>query len=286
MYRFKNRFLCQGILAIALVIYFVFVYQSDVHADVGAKPSITLTVTGATEDYYVALLSNRSEVNGENSALVLEHVNETSVEAYLENFRNDGWYFFQSPVGKNIQRSNTTNQYHFSYMVPNPFRVIVIGSDGSVYLSEELGQKEYNADCTYDIATGSLTEQRTGKVLERFLYTMVCLVFTLILELAIFRTYKYPFSKRNICCVLLINILTNVPYNYLVLYKLTGLGIMVTWIWAEILIALMEGLFYSFTLRDREGNIIPGRNFRYAVAANAFSAVMGAFCILCFMSGS
>ena len=81
---------------------FVITFAADAHADMGAKPSITLTVINGPKSYYVALLTDIRNKQGDNSELKLDTVDSDSVRAYLEDFQYDGCDFFQSPVGSNI----------------------------------------------------------------------------------------------------------------------------------------------------------------------------------------
>ena len=265
----------KALFILTLALFIISVNVSNVHADTGAKPSITLRVENAPQDYYVALLDNWLGKDGQNSELKLDEVNDETVKAYLESFIYDGWYMFDNPVGKNIRRSNPENEYDFGYMVPDPFRVIVISTDGTVYISEVLDQKEFNADCTYDVATGTLTEERGAKVARRIIYIAICYILTLCFELIVLVLFKYPLNLRNIICFLLINTLTNIPFNCYIMNSTAGLPVIVMGFFLEILIILVEGFFYAFTLRDAEGNMRFGKSFLYGVVANIFSEVMG-----------
>ena len=73
----KNLDLWNNMLKYSVyILTFVFIFiisDTTVRADMGPKPSITLTVTNAEEygDYYVALLEKRDGVLDENSKLKL-----------------------------------------------------------------------------------------------------------------------------------------------------------------------------------------------------------------------
>ena len=197
--------------AILLFIFFFGINMTIARADMGAKPSITLKVVNGPDDYYVALLEKWRGVEGQgNSELKLEEVNDASVQEYLTTFVNNGWSCAVLPFNgkpqlgndehdEDFYRANETGEYYFSYQVPDPFRVIVIGTDGNVYLSNELNQEEYNSKCTYDVAAGTLTEEIDKfKGIKNAGYVALCLIVTLISELIILMLFRYPLSRENL----------------------------------------------------------------------------------------
>ncbi|MBR3736691.1 MAG: hypothetical protein IKQ27_08315 [Lachnospiraceae bacterium] len=263
------------IFAFAFILYGLLFCGSRARADMGPKPSISLTVVNAPQDYYIALLWHGNA--GDNSELKLETVDEESIMKYLEDFCWNGWRYFRSPVGYNYYCSNAAGSYGFSYMVPDPFRVIIIDSDGVVYISDELDQEEYNASCTLDVSTGSLTENRTDKVLGRILYVVSCYLITLGVEYLIFKLFKYPVTKRNIAGFLIVNTITNLSLSCgtIILGPSAGLVMVFFGPVIEAAIMLIEGIVYAITLRDKDGQKRTGRAFLYSLVANLLSAVMG-----------
>ena len=238
----------------------------------------------APESYYVALLANWATpeergVPNVNSELKLDDVNDESVVEYLKGFLYDGWFYHETPVGDSYYRSNVEDRYIFDYSVPNPFKVIIIDADGEVYISDVLGQEEFNATCVYDMATGTLVENRTNQVLGRISYVAGCYVITLVVEGIILKLFRYPFTKRNVFSFLFINTVTNIPLNhYLVYGSLSGIAaaffILFFWPLIEVAIMLIEGAFYAYMLRDRDGKNRVTRGFVYSLVANIASATM------------
>ena len=141
------------VLSIHLIFYFILSISQDVNADMGAKPSISITIENGPDEYFVALLEKRNygiENTVETSTDVkVENVTEESVYNFLKSFRYDGYVFFESPVGSNVKKSdkneNPAEIYHFTYMVPSDFRVILIDTDGNLYLSESHTKMEFKA---------------------------------------------------------------------------------------------------------------------------------------------
>ena len=275
----KDKTMLKIFFAITFVFYSIFVCIIPVRADMGPKPSIDLTVVNAPESYYVALLTNWATpeergVPNVNSKLKLEDVNDESVKDYLEGFLYYGW--FCERIRGDCYRSNAEGCYHFGYSVPNPFKVIIIDADGDVHISDVLYQKEYNAECTLDVVTGSLTENRDNKVRGRIIAVVLCYIFTLGIEGIVLKLFRYPLTKRNEFSFLFINTVTNISLScYLISHAPLG-GILLLFVlqYAEVLIILIEGAFYAVMLRDKSGKVRVLRGFVYSLVANLASAIM------------
>ena len=256
----------------------IFVLSSTcVRADMGPKPSITLTVTNAEEygDYYVALLEKRDGVLDENSKLKLDkEVNEENVEEYLKAFRYDGWCFHKTPVGGYLFEKNEDGIYDFIYMVPNPFRVVLIDRDGNVHVSDEITKKEYNAKCTYDVMSGEVTEQSGDKAKGRIGYIAICYIFTLIIEFVFLLIFGYPLIKKNVISFIIANTLTNLIYSCFLISGPISLPVLFLSFVLEILIIIIEAVVYIIVLENREGKHPRIRSFFYALTANIVSSFM------------
>ncbi len=265
------------VLFIAVTVFYLLIaFGSSVKADMGPKPSIKLTVVNASDDYYVALLDCYPNEDRTNSELKLDNVTDESVNAYLEEFVYDRWHFFQSPVGNNVFHSTEEGVYDFTYSVPNPFRVVLISADGTVKVSEEFTKEEYNAVCTYDAASGKITEYRTNRIARRVIYTAICYILTILIELGVLAAFGYPFNKFNIICFFMINTITNIPYNIVIAnMSKGGIALIVFSFLMECLIFVVEALFYLFTIKYKDGTVHHKRNLFYSIAANAASAAFG-----------
>lgn len=274
--------------AFALIVTIVFLglLPQTVHADTGPKPSIDLEVTGAPDDYYIALLGKKKYgQRGENSQLKVDAVTEQKVEDYLKDFQYDGWEFYESPLGDNLFRRNETGEYRFWYRVPNPFRVILIDMNGEVHLSDVLHQWEYNAECAFDFSTGALIEHNAGAIVKRILVILGSYVITLVIELLVLNGF-YPRKKKNLLCFLLANTVTNIPLNVYLLHSHLGFELLFVWILLELLVVFVEGCIYSFGMTDDKGKKSEGKAFCYSALANFLSALAGILIQLIYYSFS
>ena len=263
---------------IFIAVCFFDLFSIKAHADVGPKPSINVKVFNGPSDYYIALLK-KSESTKTNSELHMDTVDYSSVCDYLENFCYDGWIHHTTPLGFEIDKSNSRNEHKYGYMVPDIVRVIIISSDGTVYISDSLDVREFNAYIYYDVATGTLTENLgVSRPVKRLMLLIICLLLTLGLEFIVFKLFKYPFTKRNILCFIIINVATNIPFTYALLAGLldwANIIFMQLLLFLEVIITIVESVFYIFALKEKTGEKKKLKNFLYGVVANVFSAVMG-----------
>lgn len=269
----KERIL-RAVFLSAFFFLVLFACRKNVSADMTPKPSIDLKVLNAPKsDFYIAVLGRYGDAPNTDSELKIDgEVNEESSMEYLESFSYEGWTFHKNPLNGTFSASNDNDEYHFHYYeVPTDFRVIIITSAGEVYLSPSYSKKEFNAKCTYDFATREITEETESKDVNRFLIIVSCLIATLIVEMLVFLIFRFPLKKGNIISVLLINLLTNPPLNFLVL-QFSVLFVSVPAF--EVAIIVFESLMYFLLLRNKEGKKTPMSIF-YGVCANIASAVIG-----------
>ncbi|MBO4456281.1 MAG: hypothetical protein J5802_01030 [Butyrivibrio sp.] len=271
----KPRFL-KVLFGIMCFLCLFILLKESVCADIGPKPSITVTVTNAPRDYYIALLGNHGEQASEDSELKIKGiVTLASVREYLENFSYQGWDFFESPVGDNIYYSNYEHTYVFSYMVPNPFRFIVIKPNGEVHVSKEYSLEQYNYTCTYDFAEGAITEYKAVKAFKRIFYVIFCYVMTILLEFGVFCAFRYPRTRSNIVSLAVVNALTNIPLNIFLAGFPGGWEVYVLNELLEILILIIESIIYAIVLKNAEGKRKPIKSILYGISANSVSAILG-----------
>lgn len=248
---------------------------SQVRADTGPKPSITLTIENPpAEEYCVSLLEARWNKVDAKSERKQEKVDWENVETYLENFKDVNWTLFFNPVGTRICFSNEEHRYHFGYMVPKYFRVILITKSGEVTISSSHNRMEFNADITYDFQTGKITERIIDKIAKRGLYMAMCLLTTFVIEFGVFMLFGLARKKRNVICFLVVNTITNVFLSSLILSAGFGPELFIVGIILEVVIALVEGAAYTFFLTDKNGARYGKRAFIYGVVANVCSALM------------
>lgn len=279
-----RRYLILLLLLTVMIVPACILLPMKAEADIGPKPSITLTVVNGPEEYYVALLYYSSSKG--NNFHPDDASDITDYELFFRMYELDGWRVFFNPVGQNMYKKNKKGSYYFNYMVPDPFRVLIVTPDKTTYISNILDQTEFNANCTYDVATGELTEQLYPSVLDEISsgkvtvivspwYVIFCYVMTLIIEAIVLKLFGYPFTRRNLICFLVINTITNLSYAIYTVNSVSGWNFFLRCVVFEIGIAFTEAVFYAFMLRDRKGKRNAEKSFTYGITANIVSAALG-----------
>lgn len=276
--RVKIAVFLPALLAVILSVLFFGVHGAE--ADMGPKPSITLVTYNMPEDCYIALLEN----DGGAGSFVFwpGKINNEDVKQFLETYSEDGWTVHESPVGDYVFHvTGGTTTFFFTYSVPDPFRVLVVCPDLSYRVSEVLNQVEYNTTCAYDYATGGLKElhhegdeSRESITKVSIWYVLFCLLFTLVIEFALLKGFRLPYTKRNLISFFTINVITNLTYTWFSVWGKPGAGVLHYFLF-EVGIALTEAIFYIFALRDDHGDQCPEESFTYGITANVVSAVAG-----------
>lgn len=268
-----------GIMISALLICF---FPS--RADIGPKPSISLTLKNAPGDYYVGLLVDKESYGKADVSLDDELSREEfNALSTLTGYDKDGWIYWDgNPVTSTRFRSRETHKYDFTYMVPSTFRVIVVSLDGQTYISDEIKTKKYNAECIYDLESGQIKENVFAGTENYLIFVVVCYLATLFFEgiaLIIFDL----FNKKNLKYFLIANTITQMMLNAVIIYMdYKGMDLLLVLIWpvAEIIIIITESLIYRKRLQKKDGEISTKRNIGYAVFANIFSIVTGIVVLL------
>ena len=262
--------------AMLLMINTIVLFPKDIQADVGPKPSIEITVKNGPKDYYIALIEKKKGLEG-RSALKLDNVTDESVEAFLKNFAYDGWGYFENPVGTNYKRANEGGVFHFGYMTPDYFRVMIIDMDGNVLVSDAIEKIEFNAEFSFDYAAGELKELRTEVLLRRIGNVTVNYILTLVIEFIILLAFAYPVKARNIIWFITVNAATNIPLNLYFSYEQNkGPEYFMQFMILEGLIMIVEAVIYRFTLVNKEGKK-GNKAIVYGIVANLVSATIGFF---------
>ncbi|MBP5491823.1 MAG: hypothetical protein J6Y08_03170 [Clostridiales bacterium] len=273
----------QSIACFALAVFFTLFYlgstTSRVRADMGPKPSITVNIQNPPSGtYYVALLSKKQGVM--NLEDLYREKRETCPEDVLETlaaYNEDGFSLYLDPVGENILSSaENRSSFRFWYMVPTTFKVAIVTEDLQVITSPVITKTTYNSVCTYDISANTITEKPfTAESLQRYFYAAGwCLLATLVVEFIVMLCFRLM-KIKNFLHFLLINLITQILLNS-VLLGTGGLRVsdelqFIIWAITEILIIVIEALYYKSKLKNKEGDPCPTRGIAFGITANIVS---------------
>lgn len=250
-----------------------------VSADLGPKPSLTITLENAPETYYLDLLVNYDgdydNIYGEEEAGLDE-----KMFGILKDYNADGWYPALShgtstPLFGTVVPSEE-NVSKFSYWgLPDTYRIIVVTPDGSVRVSDVMKMSVYQESISFDYDTMTATE-KPNVVLSYVLQFFSTFIPTLIIEVLLLFAFGISF-KHNIIKVIVVNFATQLLLTAVLAntFLTSGYSFLtfIMFIPLEVGIVAVESLIYAFWLKTDK---VRTRIF-YALAANIASAVAGGF---------
>lgn len=265
-------------VVLLIVLMLVTCLSVNVNADMGAKPSVRIKVEDPPEqDYYIAMLWNAPDSSNceytPNDSLSAE---ENAVVQSIFEYEEDGYKLF-SNFRDAYFRSNDSDSYPFygyAGALPGSYKIMIVTMDGQVQVSELIDQKAFNSTVIYDYESNTFKEL----VLESlFGPCLICAVVffcvTLFTEWTVLCGFNL-INKKNMWHLFLINVITQLILNVFNIcwYLSDHSGFYtVPWIIAEILIIVVEALWYSKRLINKEGKISVKRNVAYAIVANIAS---------------
>ena len=230
--------------------------------------------------YYIALLEKNQNTEGtlpsfesERQTYAKKSEEEQEILDFLFSFSYDGYIFHTTPVGSNCFQSNERHTYKFYYSVPKDFRVILISVDGPIYISEAVNRNHFNSECTFDAATGKLTEKPWS--VSHYLFSVVgCFLVTFVIELVVMLFFTLSI-KRNFIRFLVTNIVTQILLNGS-MFILDQAGIygnaqLVMWLFIEVVIIVIEIVSYCSHFKTKYNEVHKSINVGYAICANVLS---------------
>lgn len=261
-----------------IVLMLVTCLSVNVNADMGAKPSVRIKVDNAPEqDYYIAMLWNDPYMPyREFEPIQSLSDEENAIIQSIFEYEEDGYKLF-SNFGDAYFRSNGYDSYQFygyAGVLPGSYKIMIVTMDGQVQVSELIDQKAFNSTVIYDYESNTFKEL----VLESlfgpcFICAVVFFCVTLFTEWTVLCGFGL-INKKNMRHFILINVITQLILNVFNIcwYLSDHSGFYtVPWIIAEILIIVVEALWYSKRLINKEGKISVKRNVAYAIVANIVS---------------
>lgn len=250
------------------------------HADIGPKPSLTITVVNAPDgELYLDLLREGTPAehpypnsNDQCDPVILDN---------LHSLEGDGWVLAYStgvsgpPVFGNV-RPQENGTWHYSYVgLPDTFRVAAATAD-KAQAAEVPYTRDFVGNIVYDWATNTVRDATPPPL--RFLARLAAtLIPTLFIEGAVFWLFGFR-EKSSWLVFLVVNTITQVGLHLLTGAMLAEAGwhflnYFLTIIIQELVIWGVEALAYAFLIQERTR----GRRVGYAFAANIASFVLGYF---------
>lgn len=264
-----------------LLLVFALAMPLATFADIGPKPSVRVTFTGAGgREFYATLLSQASGTGpysaepGRSWGNDLEE-NEPVRQAMAAYQDPDGFYFLQT-----AWQCSETRPLAWTYYPPVTYKLLVYFPDTGEFLTSGVYSR-YAFDNYYtvdlaDLANGQLVLRKSYDYTWELVSLLVRILATIALELAVavpFGFAKKPFLRPILTVNVVTQILLNLGLN-MIAYWMGGLAFMIFFWPLEVLVFIVEAVAYR-PLLGRRGGASAGLTTIYAFTANVISCVAG-----------
>lgn len=260
----------------AVCISVLMLFATNVSADMGPKPSITINTNGTVgEKYYLDLLV---DYDSEYKNLSEEDISELDPEMYktLSEYTDGTWYpaiahGTHAPLfGTIVPDSNGSS--HFSYFgTPDKFKVIIVTESGIVKVSDVVEKTVYQQIFSLDFADMKvITGQSPAKsYLLQFVKTFIP---TVIIEVLLLLAFRLPI-KKYIVPVLIVNFVTQLCLAAVLVWceSASYFTAIPAFIAAEIMVTIIEAIAYIIIMKKER----LWKRIVYAVTATIASAIIG-----------
>ena len=267
-------------------VFFLIGSTSMVHADMGPKPVLKITIDHQPDEiYYVDLLVRESYIGDIQREIDQDH---PEIIEGLRSLESQGWFpalvsGTQVPLFGDLKGDlvNGKMVHTFGYRIPDEFRIILVTTSGKVVVSELVKTESFYMSVHFDAISGEV-------ILPNLMisYTMqffTTFIPTLLLEGVILFLFGLA-SKRNLKVFFVMNLITQIFLTATLGVALITQGL----ISAIFVLILVEGFIWIYEiivcwkLFDKQKKT--GRRILFALAANSASFILGLFLIFVQMS--
>ena len=264
----KKQFLLSVIFSILLISLFPQVLS----ADVGPKPSVTVTIEGTPEakTYYVTLLSEKEDYGPWHK--ISEEAEDGSSDegfAYFANYQDKDGYCFQGQY----EKLSGDGEFHWGYYPPERFKIaIYCPEDDVLYLSDPYEREEFNSYFTVQYGTSPLEVKVESHLGRDILNGLLRALATIAVEMAL--AYLFAFRSRSqLITIFITNMITQIFLNvFLAVTDAYGglLVWMMMFVVGELAVLAIEELVYLVSFKKEK----KWKVFLYTLLANFLTAVL------------
>lgn len=254
------------------------ILSATASADMGPKPSVSVTISGTGGGTYYATLLSEAPGTGPFSAYgggTAEWVNAEDRpiwQAFVDYQDSDGYYFLQE-----WWDCSDSNSFCWNYYPPSPFKILLYFPDSGTFLVSGILER-YAFDSYYTIdlgASGDLLSVRKSYDYRWELISLVArILLTILAEVAIALTI-FPKDKEIFAWIIGTNVFTQVALNVaLNIIHYTSGKFLFYFILLEIIVFFIEATIYGSALAGTNG-ITKGHTRAYAFLSNFLSCILG-----------
>lgn len=279
----KRRILT-ALLCCLMIVAIIPMYAS---ADMGPKPSVTVTIEGVPEGtrYYATLLSNE-ESNGPLRAYALNRDDPTPYDEDPEQYEilqhfaqysdSDGYFFLPQ-----FWECEGNDSFSWTYYPPDSFKILLYFPDRDSFTVSKI-YEVYAFDSYYTVNLENnpipVTAVSSYDHSDEVVSLVARLLLTVAIELVIALFFRFHEKKQllliggvNIVTQLLLHLSLNVAYYY----NGSQQAVLV-YVLAELLVCICEGALYAKLIpKVSRKPATAGRAIGYALTANAVSFAAG-----------
>ncbi|MBE5891775.1 MAG: hypothetical protein E7286_00195 [Lachnospiraceae bacterium] len=253
-----------------------------VSADIGPKPSVSVTIEGAAgETYFATLLSERkstgpaSAYDGSYARYTADDEEYDIWEKFVAYEDCDGYYFLQE-----FWDCTGKDSFRWGYYPPDPFKILLYFPEQDVFVSTGIYER-YAFDSYYQVSLEDFEVVAVEKTYDYSLEVVnlaVRIVITILVELLVALLFGLR-SKRQLALLTGMNVSTQIILNVLlnmINYNKGQYAFVFYYVLLELLVLTIEAVVYGVVLRrEKYGTISKSRAICYAFAANGISFTVG-----------
>ena len=264
-------------LFLLFTVLFLSICTRPVSADMGPKPSVTISFQNAPDHpYYVTLLSTQ-EFYGPWGPLSEEEIANQeeelrpAYEAFQDYAERNGLYFLNY-----VQECSENDQFKWSYYPPETFRIAVYDAvSKTLKVSDTCKREAFYTYYNVDLNTGELLPENDPHLSPYLLSFALRMILTIMIEVFIALLFGYK-EKKEIKTIIIANIVTQLLLNVIMLFLDYYSGMLV-WLFVfpalELGVFLTELLVYLFLFKNHKKL----KTFFYTLIANGLTFLLGLY---------
>ena len=259
-------------------------------ADIGPKPSVTVTVNGLEDEVYYATLPSESKSTGPTSAYEGSYARYRNGDEGYDIWKkfvayedSSGFYFLQE-----FWECSGNDEFRWGYYPPTPFKILLYFPEYDSFVASGIYER-YAFDSYYSVdleglhienvtTGGVITAEKCYDYSEELVNLAVRIVATILIELAVAFLFGLR-GKKQLAFLAGVNVVTQVVLNVLlniVNYNKGHYAFVFYYILWEIVVFAIEAVAYAVVLtKISNGQVGKGKAVFYAFAANVVSFAAG-----------
>lgn len=248
-------------------------FSMNVSADVGPKPSVTVTIKNAPDkSYYVTFLGDREPYGPwrkvSDVSLKEDASDRDKAYAYFANYSDADGYIFLGNMSEDLKGFDS---FSWTYYPPDSFKIAIYSPDDDTFFVSEICEREaFNS--YFEITYGSPDVKEESHFGKDFFHGVLRALVTVAVELAL--GYLFGFrEKKQILTILIVNLITQLLLNIglmLTDYFAGALVWLVMFVILEIAVIVIEMIVYLFAMRKQK----KWKLVLYAILANVLSGAL------------